>query len=223
MEWIRIKEAAEKMSVVPATIHNWGKARKITLERRSGEWWVHWPSVEKAVESHPHLGQRGRPSALTLQYEAPRPARETEPLEKRIYSRIMKESGGCWVWMGTNNGRNMPYYPASRGERIKVRQWVYFRETGKTIPSLHATCGRSTCVRPEHMGIGGGVLSLQDNEDIKRRWALSLAHSITMEKLGREYGVSRQRIEQLVRGIDAVKCEHFCDGPPLNTVRSEKE
>lgn len=182
-------------------------------EKRREGMVIFWPSVEAAIAAQPGLGARGRPTALALAYKMVRPADESESLEARIESRIHKEpDDGCWVWTGGIHSRRPLFHP-TYAESIRVRDWVFHHVTGKDGVDLHPICGRNTCVKPEHQARRNGQISILDAERIRRRWALHLAHKTSLVQIGREHGVSKQRIEQIVRDVEPVPCTCQPDVP----------
>lgn len=206
-KWLSVAKAAARMNVSEGAVRNWIREKKIDSEKVDGRTKVYWPSVEVAMSKEPHLGVRGRPSKLAMAYAVDRPAPNTAPFKERLYSRIKKDGdGGCWLWTGSVQG-GRPTFQSGPTDRFLVRQYVLKEETGLNGDSLRPGCGRSICVNPDHMVVKNGTIPLTAIEEIRRRWALHLAHDTTMKMLGDEFGVTRQRIEQIVHDVVPIRCK----------------
>lgn len=209
-KWITVNEASDVANVTKVSITNWINRGNIASKRNGRKWLVGELSLKEYLSSYPAAGKRGRPTLFQLNARMPRPADCDEPIEKRIETRIKKEENGCWIW-SAGMQKNNPIFNTSNGERIYVRHWVFFQVTKQAGARVHPTCGRDRCVNPEHQVRSGGDIPATEFDKIKTRWALHLAHKVTLDKIGKEYGVSRQRIEQIVRDVEPMKCSCSLD------------
>ncbi len=65
--------------------------------------------------------------------------------------------GGCWLWKGAFiNG--WPEFWLGHRKAISARRFAYAKWVGELAPgeSVKMTCGRRTCVSPEHMRVVSG-------------------------------------------------------------------
>jgi len=122
-----------------------------------------------------------------------------KPWQERIWKYVEKKEPH-WYWTGHTNGYNSPEFYI-RGIPTRSVRKLLFSLTYSYSNNGHLTskCGDKKCVKPSHQN---SVMKIdkQHKEDILRRYALHLQHKTTMSKLGKKYGVSKQRIEQILKG-----------------------
>lgn len=120
------------------------------------------------------------------------------PVEEKFWELV--EKGEHWVWKGYMQ-EELPMVAGPNGRMRSARKISWQLAKGCLPPGyLYPGCGEPRCVRPEHLQVQD--FTARDRE-IRRRWALHLEHVMhvtTFEELGREFGMSRQRVEQIVKG-----------------------
>lgn len=118
-------------------------------------------------------------------------------LEDKFFAKIKMENGH-WVWTA-----KYPTFSYTKDKKLyhtsaKIFAYrIFHRKEPATY--LSTKCGVENCVHPEHGGkyYKQVQFSERDNE-IRNRWALHLKHKTTMEKLGLEFDLTRQRVEQII-------------------------
>lgn len=120
--------------------------------------------------------------------------------KEELFWRRVDKTSTCWIWEGHfHNGS--PQFSFREGS-MSARQAAHELVFGVCSKApLRPRCNNKSCVNPYHSD-SGYKLSGADIEEIRRRWVLHLKHKTTLDKIGAEYGVTRQRIEQLVRDLN---------------------
>jgi hypothetical protein len=76
-----------------------------------------------------------------------------EPVDKRLFSRIIVQDNDCWEWQGATN--NVGYGFIRDGSRMKLTHRVSYEQHHNTsIPigvEIGHTCYNYTCVNPDHL------------------------------------------------------------------------
>lgn len=136
-----------------------------------------------------------------------------KPWQEILWSKIKKdETGeGHWVWMGSmNNGwpklsvnrvKHNDVMP-SRSARLLVRIALGLPTAEKIF--LH--CGEGRCVNPDHMDNRFPEVNAERNLELRSKWQQHLQflkHKTTYAALGREFGLTRERVRQLCKGVRA--------------------
>ena len=111
-----------------------------------------------------------------------------------------------WVWTGctrkrTSESTPIPYmFDQENKKQISVRQLlssIEATQSGKRY--YYPTCGNALCVNPKHMATIDKLTDKQKVE-VRERWGLYIQYKTSLRKLAKEYGVSFQAIEQIVKG-----------------------
>lgn len=126
-----------------------------------------------------------------------------EPWQERIERHAHRE-GDCLIWTGARQ-RLTPRIGVN-GRVLQVRTLIA-REMGLPVSGRRAqtemTCGTPLCVEPRHLAFGS-----QRNIDIATRyWArVSALRELadTLESLAAEYGLTRQRVQQIAHRFHSV-------------------
>jgi hypothetical protein len=123
-----------------------------------------------------------------------------EKAEKLFWSRV-EVQGECWV---LRDGAHFRMTWCHGGEQFwrSVRTHA-FEIQGLEAPilkgrQLRPDCGNVRCVLPAHQ-----VLTRANDARavIRQRWARHLKYSTSLRELAREFGVSPQRIFQMIEGV----------------------
>lgn len=120
--------------------------------------------------------------------------RDLRDLKEKIEDFCVFKDNGCIEWTGKSmmalsskfRGRTPGAYVAYLLGRSLVRG----SKRGRN-------CGNDNCYHPEHLTVTKS-LSKEDLDEIKLRWKLNIMYKVTMQELANEYGITRQRIEQIV-------------------------
>lgn len=134
--------------------------------------------------------------------------------ESHLWQRVEKREDGHWIWHGSLTKSGVPVFSycdlekgvghwGSRTVYKTIHEVVY----GHIPPApLIPKCGKSLCVNPEHMkNFEPSSINLERDAEIRKLWNLSKIHKTTMQKLGDKYGITRQRIEQILNHEDPKK------------------
>lgn len=146
----------------------------------------------------------------------PFPSIQLEDLARSTRRKIAVDDNGCWIWQGK---RWYGYGPHRR---------LYERYVGSTPEGhdLHHACrnGRGGCCNPNHLELldssthrrmhkrENGVLRVDDVREIRE---LLLDLSLSSEKIGERYGVGREQIERIARGVNF---QDICTEPLIYTI-----
>lgn len=123
---------------------------------------------------------------------------DRRPISERIWDVVEKRENGCWLWTGRRIG-SMTHGLKSYNPRNAIRE-VLGLPLHPKAKIVFSSCGTPNCINPEHEAVE--KFEARNNE-IRARWAKSEEAKtliLTMEDLGKEYGLTRQRIEQIVNG-----------------------
>jgi hypothetical protein len=120
--------------------------------------------------------------------------RDNRPLEVKVWESVQRMESGCWKWTGRTRHKMKAGVPAT--PRGLVR-YVLGIKDGPTPGRRN--CGNSWCLNPEH---DSAVCKFSRNEEILIRWRLHVQHYTTMDKLAEKFGITRQRVEQIIRRGD---------------------
>lgn len=130
-----------------------------------------------------------------------------------IYDRVAKKmykqngDGHHWIWSGATNHQGIPNIVAGKdhknpSSKLSVPRVLYEKHFGCPPEGpLYRKCSDRRCVNPSHFGYTlrmDAVLNEYQKEEIKERYRLSEKWRVTMESLGNDYGVTKQRIEQIL-------------------------
>ena len=118
--------------------------------------------------------------------------RDKRPIIDRVMSHVRKTSDGHWLWVG-------PAYPniipgATHTPRGTVRKALGIKYDGPKYPA----CGNRDCCNPNHMD--ASQFSPR-NKEIRALWERSEEAKksvVTLEELGGRYGLTKQRIQQIL-------------------------
>lgn len=130
-------------------------------------------------------------------------APELHELWRGTRAKIQVNDSGCWIWQGKRFYGYGPY-------RRLYERYVQPTPEGH---DLHHVCrnGNGGCCNPGHLELlhfhdhrrmhkrENGVLSVEDVKVIRE---LLLDLSLSSEKIGERYGVGREQIERIARGVN---------------------
>ena len=71
-------------------------------------------------------------------------------LPEQVTSKITKTDNGCWIWTAAKDSKGGGVFRHG-GKTIGARRFIYKHFKGEVRQSLHATCGDTACVNPDHM------------------------------------------------------------------------
>lgn len=94
----------------------------------------------------------------------------------RVMSRVQKEQGGCWLWIGLKNKDGYGRFAERRNRMVLVHRWLYEQTTGEPIAGLVLMhkCDTPACVNPDHLTPGSHADNAKDMF-AKGRWANQFA------------------------------------------------
>lgn len=128
-----------------------------------------------------------------------------EGWEKNLWARVEKRADGHWIWSGQTSVGGTPVFSYCDRESGNWGSRTAYKTIHEVVcghvpsVSLYPKCGEPLCVNPEHMkNYEPYSVNLDRDLEIRRLWNLSQTHKTTMQKLGDKYGLTRQRIEQIL-------------------------
>lgn len=106
-----------------------------------------------------------------------------------------------WYWDGPRHPRSgHPMYAIDYAKSASVVFFLFKRYFGrKPRGKVITTCGDSACINPSHMSDTGTVTE-EDKKAIRERWANHLRNLESMRMLGEEFGLTKQRVWQIIGG-----------------------
>jgi hypothetical protein len=138
-------------------------------------------------------------------------------LEERLWSRVEKQPGGCWLWQAATRAG----YPAIwfEGRHVGAHRLVYELYVGPIGDACVChRCDVKRCVNPAHLFLGSHADNARDR-DTKGRgargeqhpaaklatWQVRLAfemadHGASLSQIARRFGVTKQTAWRVVRG-----------------------
>lgn len=134
---------------------------------------------------------------------------------KWFWSKVRKESSGCWVWCGTLTKKGYGRFQRN-GKVFAAHRFAYFVTKGpvpKGLCILHS-CDNPRCVRPKHLRAGtyqdnsddrvrrdrvNAILTLKSVQEIRRRYKPGCRVN-GQGGLAKEFGVTRLAIALAVHG-----------------------
>ena len=142
--------------------------------------------------------------------------RKAKPREHFFWKRVDKQENGCWIWTGKlsagshyskdtpifNNGSEKGYGYVSALKFAAMLCGHKFLPHGVLSLKRYNNCGNLKCVNPEHWAHLCDTNNKERDDAIKERWALFKKYKTTMLVLGKEYGITRQRVEQIINCKD---------------------
>jgi hypothetical protein len=120
--------------------------------------------------------------------------RDQRPLSVKVWERVEKHPNGCWTWKGPNQVSLALAAPKTARSLVH-----YVMRLPYTTTKLTPACGNRKCINPKHTATERFPAR---NETIRKLWKKHLEakkHITSMPKLGRKYGLTRQRIEQILK------------------------
>jgi len=128
--------------------------------------------------------------------------RKQKPWQEHFKDRLIYEEGGCISWSGRKTKKGFPKFSSAvfgGGQSPYKLAYIIFKgePPSERVKWGQPNCGSKICLNPDHFAIFY-CLNNRDIKDIKKRWALSKKYSVTMENLGSQYGITKQRVEQIV-------------------------
>lgn len=138
-------------------------------------------------------------------YVSPNDYRNKKTWREKISSYIDQAPGGCIKWLGPTNGgvylsSTMPTISSKRCMLLFL-QILQPTDHTKTLPWGPMSCGNKWCHNPHHSATYGMSPKTKEarNKMIADLWKLNLEHKTTMQQLGKKFGLSKQRVEQIIR------------------------
>lgn len=143
--------------------------------------------------------------------------------ERRFWSKVRKQEGGCWEWTGHRlpKGYGVVRTFIEKALIVKAHRLAYEMEVGPIPPGmlcLHA-CDNPPCVNPAHLRIGSNSENMADavekrrfpsgekkwNASLTERQAMAIKRLLRTTKrsdldIGREFGVAHSTIWQIRKG-----------------------
>jgi transposase-like protein len=126
--------------------------------------------------------------------------RDMRPLVERAKEFIRIDVEDHWYWCG-RDPRGLTTDPAYRSERNLARL-IAGQPARRGRIWLGQACGKSNCINPDHEN--SHRFQKRDAE-ILLRWKASEEAKkciVTMDQLSKEYGLTRQRIQQIIAGAE---------------------
>jgi len=135
----------------------------------------------------------------------------------------VRKTDDCWIYESSDRLRYPRIYLGSPESKVHI-QWTTHRFSYELhfgpIPDgmgVCHTCDNTRCVRPDHLFLGTQADNMHDAvrkgrkncwghqkltaENVRRLRAEYAAGGITQKALGAKYGVARNTVSQLVRGL----------------------
>lgn len=145
-------------------------------------------------------------------------ARAGEPIEKRLWSRVVITTSGCHEFAGsrTKAGHGQIHYNG----RNRRTHTVAFELTFGSIPEgaqINHHCDNPPCVNPDHLYAGDQVQNMADmnrrgrNVKGSRTGTAKLCEAQALEvfmatgthrEIGQKYGISRHSVGLIKKGIN---------------------
>lgn len=127
------------------------------------------------------------------------------PKKKPWQERFMKRvdiNGDCWIWTGRIDKHGTPRFSVS-SHSTHTAYYLARKVLGSKEDVMHSyrfmghknICGNTLCIHPKHIFASRTA----DKEEVIRLWRNHLEHKTSMPILAKKYGVTRQRIEQIIR------------------------
>ena len=118
--------------------------------------------------------------------------RNVKDLATRVWEYVEKEPNGCWFWIGTSTTLSRNYRTPGKLVKYALGLSTEGYKTGRI-------CLNRRCLNPEHET---ATRKFSRDSEVIEKWSKHLAakpHVTTLEKLGKEFGITRQRVEQIVK------------------------
>lgn len=136
-----------------------------------------------------------------------------------LYSKILKQDNGCWVWIGSKNHTGFYGYGAIhwKNKTYLVHRFIYEMCKGK-IPNgmdLCHKCDNPPCCNPEHMFVGTRSDNMRDSYEKGRsprgekhyKAKLKTLDIISIREdprkyivIAKDYGVGARQISYIKKG-----------------------
>lgn len=142
----------------------------------------------------------------------------TREINERFWSKVDKRGiDDCWLWTGKLH-RGYSSFTVRTGQTLTARRfaWCLFNPEPPQGYEVFNTCPNKHCVNPRHLALRTREEHLEKTRsfkkppligrlpeqipgwvnEIRRRYALG---GITQEQLAKEYGISRQAVNTILR------------------------
>lgn len=128
-----------------------------------------------------------------------------------FWSRVRRDSSGCWVWTGTQAVNGYGHWPSGQRGRALLAHRVAWELVNGPIPdgmSVLHHCDKPPCVNPEHLWLGTHAQNMADMARKGRSRSTKLIEEQVLSiraraneshrALGREFGVSKTTITSII-------------------------
>lgn len=148
-----------------------------------------------------------------------------QTLEQRFWSKVNRQSDGCWLWTAANQVGGYGIFMLWNPKRLVRAHRLAWELTNGKIPDglwvLHK-CDNPCCVRPDHLFLGNNTDNVRDmlskgrgnspkgeqhfkcKMTVHRIVKLRLDHAsgrFSQRELAAKYGISRTAIRQAIAGV----------------------
>lgn len=72
---------------------------------------------------------------------------------ERFWRKVIKNTGGCWQWIGAKNKWGYGYFGLTGGRLVRAHRWSYVDAKGAIHAELQLDhlCRNRLCVNPDHL------------------------------------------------------------------------
>jgi DNA-binding XRE family transcriptional regulator len=145
--------------------------------------------------------------------------RPPKPMEERFWSKVQKQSNGCWLFTSVHGGTAYGMLSVKEGEYLAHRiSWVlHYGEIPQGTLVLHK-CDVPKCVNPDHLFLGTHRDNSDDKlskkrhrfgesspitpfteKDVLKIRELYASGKLSQQKIANMYGVNQTAISAIVR------------------------
>lgn len=114
----------------------------------------------------------------------------------KVAGYISHEEGMCIKWTGPSGSIYLDCTKPNVSPKRAVLLYLGYEKTRNHWGKM--SCGNGWCHNPGHSFTYGSLGEYRDG-DIVQLWKLHLEHHTTMKKLGERFGLTKQRVEQIIR------------------------
>lgn len=155
----------------------------------------------KAGEGRTSIAKRlgipyGTVYRVSLKTDAPLAKYSTNSWKDKVEGYIVYKDGQCIKWTGPTDSVYLNGTKPNIKPKRAVLLYLGYDNAGHHWGKM--TCGNEWCHNPAH-SISYGISGAHRDNEIVQLWKLNLEHRTTMQKLGNRFGLSKQRVEQIIR------------------------